>query len=87
MVSDQSCIWYLDPLAFSRYAEVQAFSATAATFGVNCDMPGLHFEDTCVSDEDCVDFPQTVCQAMPVNLGLDPGTRELPFQDWKKVTM
>ena len=57
-----------------------------ATFGVNCDMPGLHFEDTCVSDEDCVDFPQTVCQAMPVNLGLDPGTRELPFQDWKKVT-
>ena len=53
---------------------------------MNCDMPGLHFEDTCVSDEDCVDFPQTVCQAMPVNLGLDPGTRELPFQDWKKVT-
>ena len=46
-------------------------------------MPGLHFEDTCVTDEDCVDFPQTVCRSMPVNMGLDPGTRELPFDKWK----
>jgi len=58
-------------------------SSTAASFGVNCDMPGLHFDDTCVSDEDCVDFPQTVCRAMPVNKGLDPGTRAVPFEEWK----
>ena len=47
-------------------------------------MPGLHYEDTCVSNEDCVDFPETVCRAMPVNPGLDPGTRALPFKEWKK---
>jgi len=58
-------------------------SATAASFGVNCDMPGLHFEDTCVTNEDCVDFPQTVCRDMPVNPGLDPGTREKKFEEWK----
>ena len=40
-------------------------------------------QDTCVSDEDCQDFPETVCQAMPVNPGLDPGTRENPFAEWK----
>jgi len=28
-------------------------------------------------------FPETVCQAMPVNPGLDPGTRENPFSEWK----
>ena len=63
---------------------MENYLATAATFGVNCDMPGLHDEDTCVSDEDCVDFPQTVCQAMPINPGLDPGTRAVPFESWKK---
>ena len=26
------------------------FSGTSASFGVNCDMPGLHFPDTCVTD-------------------------------------
>ena len=31
----------------------------SAQFGVNCDMPGLHFEDTCVTDEDCSEFPNT----------------------------
>ena len=25
-------------------------SGTSASFGVNCDMPGLHFPDTCVTD-------------------------------------
>ena len=58
-------------------------AATSAYFGVNCDMPGLHFEDTCVSNDDCDEFPETVCQAMPVNKGLDPGTRSVPFEDWK----
>ena len=32
---------------------------TRADFGVNCDMPGLHFDDTCVSDDDCSEFPNT----------------------------
>jgi len=58
-------------------------AATAAYFGVNCDMPGLHFEDTCVTNDDCTDFPETVCQSMPVNKGLDPGTRSIPYQKWK----
>ena len=30
-------------------------------------------------DDDCEDFPNTVCRNSPVNSGLDPGTRELPF--------
>ena len=58
---------------------------TSASFGVNCDMPGLHFEDTCVTDDDCTEFPETVCQWMPVNTGLDPGTRALDYQQWKEV--
>ena len=37
------------------------------------------FTDTCVEDDDCEDFPNTVCRNSPVNSGLDPGTRELPF--------
>ena len=32
---------------------------TKADFGVNCDMPGLHFDDTCVTNDDCSDFPNT----------------------------
>ena len=31
-------------------------------------------------DEDCEDFPNTVCKNTPVNIGLDPGTREIPFK-------
>ena len=65
------------------YFGLTVSDSASAQFGVNCDMPGLHFEDTCVTDEDCLDFPQTVCQSMPVNMGLDPGTRELPFDKWK----
>ena len=60
-------------------------SQTVASFGVNCDMPGLHFEDTCVSDDDCTEFPETVCRSMPVNTGLDPGTRALDFDQWRQV--
>ncbi len=41
-----------------------------ASFGVNCDVPDLHFEDTCVSDDDCKDFPNTVCANVPINKGL-----------------
>jgi len=59
-------------------------SSTSAYFGVNCDMPGLHFNDTCVNDDDCVDFPETVCSAEPINKGLDPGIRRLPFDKWKE---
>ena len=60
-------------------------AGTSASFGVNCDMPGLHFEDTCVTNDDCSDFPETVCQWMPVNKGLDPGTRALDYEQWKEV--
>jgi hypothetical protein len=59
---------------------------TSASFGVNCDMPGLHFEDTCVTDNDCAEFPETVCRSMPVNRGLDPGTRALDFHQWREVS-
>jgi len=31
-----------------------------ASFGVNCDVPHLHYDDTCVTDEDCLDYPNTV---------------------------
>ena len=55
----------------------------SATFGVNCDVPNLHFSDTCVVDEDCQDFPNTVCRNVPVNVGLDPGTRRTPFDEWE----
>ena len=56
---------------------------SSATFGVNCDVPNLHFPDTCVTDEDCEEFPNTVCKNVPVNKGLDPGTRNVPFKDWE----
>ncbi len=55
----------------------------SASFGVNCDVPNLHFADTCVTDEDCKDFPNTVCRNEPVNRGLDPGTRDEPFEEWE----
>ena len=54
-----------------------------ASFGVNCDVPNLHFEDTCVTDDDCGMFPNTVCSNQPLNSGLDPGTRAVPFEDWE----
>lgn len=57
---------------------------TSASFGVSCDMPGLHFEDTCVTDQDCEEFPETKCQATPINVGLDPGTRSVPFNEWSE---
>ena len=53
-----------------------------ASFGINCDVPKLHFDDTCVSDEDCEDFPNTVCSKEPINRGLDPGSRKEPFEEW-----
>ena len=56
---------------------------SVASFGVNCDVPDLHFEDTCVSDEDCEEYPNTVCSAEPINRGLDPGTRSEPFSEWE----
>ena len=49
------------------------YAGTSASFGVNCDMPGLHFPDTCVTDSDCEEYPETVCAPSPVNPGLDPG--------------
>jgi len=57
-------------------------SGTSASFGVNCDMPGLHFPDTCVTDNDCEEYPKTTCASEPLNSGLDPGTREKPFNEW-----
>ena len=65
------------------YFGLTVSETSSAKFGVNCEMPGLHFTDTCVSDEDCEEFPNTVCQAEPVNTGLDPGTRRLPFSSWE----
>lgn len=56
---------------------------SSATFGVNCDVPNLHFPDTCVVDEDCKDFPNTACTNQPINPGLDSGTRSIPFEDWE----
>ena len=59
--------------------DVQYFALTTdeadASFGVNCDVPNLHFDDTCVTDDDCEMFPNTVCSNEPLNTGLDPGTR------------
>ena len=57
-------------------------TGTSASFGVNCDMPGLHFPDTCVTDNDCEDYPETSCGAEPLNPGLDPGIRPKPFSEW-----
>lgn len=54
-----------------------------ASFGINCEAPNLHFEDTCVEDDDCEDFANTVCSKQPVNKGLDPGARKKPFEEWK----
>ena len=56
---------------------------SSATYGINCDVPNLHYPDTCVEDTDCADIPNTVCRNDPVILGLDPGTRTLPFAKWK----
>ena len=56
---------------------------SSVSFGVNCDVPSLHFSDTCVVDEDCKDFPNTVCMNHPVNQGLDPGTRDEPYMEWE----
>ena len=57
---------------------------SSASYGINCDVPNLHFSDTCVEDEDCAGIPNTVCRNEPVNAGLDPGTRKLPFTKWKE---
>jgi hypothetical protein len=66
--------------------DVQYFALTTdqsdASFGVNCDVPNLHFEDTCVTDEDCEMFPNTLCSNAPLNPGLDPGTRDEPYVEW-----
>ena len=37
-----------------------------------------------MTDEDCEEFPATECRAEPVHPGLDPGTRRLPFLQWKE---
>ena len=67
--------------------DVQYFALTTdqsvANFGVNCDVPNLHFFDTCVTDEDCEMYPNTVCSSEPINRGLDPGTRDVPFDEWE----
>ena len=36
-----------------------------------------------MSDADCDQYPETVCAAEPLNSGLDPGTRKLPFESWE----
>jgi len=59
-------------------------SGTSASFGVNCDMPGLHFDDTCVTDSDCEEYPETECGERPLNANLDPGTRDIPFREWRE---
>ena len=41
------------------------------------------FSDTCVDDTDCKDIPHTVCRNIPVNEGLDPGTRGAAFEFWE----
>ena len=40
------------------------------------------FSDTCVDDSDCKEIPHTVCRNVPVNEGLDPGTRGTEFKSW-----
>ena len=55
-----------------------------ASFGVNCDVPNLHFDDTCVTDDDYEAFPNTVCSNAPLNKGLDPGTRGVIQCTYKK---
>jgi len=71
----------------SKFTQVAYFGLTtdqsSATYGINCDVPNLHYADTCVEDEDCRDIPNTVCRNKPVILGLDPGTRSTPFRQWK----
>ena len=42
------------------------FSGTSASFGVNCDMPGLHFPDTCVTDNGRVYTIELVNIDMPL---------------------
>ena len=72
---------------FLYFKDIKYFGLTteqsSATFGVNCDVPNLHFPDTCVTDDDCIDFPNTVCSNIPINQGLDPGTRNIPFDEWE----
>jgi hypothetical protein len=41
-------------------------------------------QDTCVTDADCDEFPETTCRPEPINVGLDPGTRRLPYSQWKE---
>ena len=41
------------------------------------------YSDTCVDDADCKDIPHTVCRNIPVNEGLDPGTRGAAFEFWE----
>ena len=39
--------------------------------------------DTCVDDNDCKDIPNTMCRNIPINAGLDPGTRSIDFKLWE----
>ena len=37
-----------------------------------------------MTDADCDEFPETHCRSEPVNPGLDPGTRRVPYRQWKE---
>ena len=47
------------------------------------DLCNYTFSDTCVDDTDCKEIPHTVCRNVPINEGLDPGTRGKAFQSWE----
>ena len=87
LVCNRGDAWFRNLLFFGKPKTSTLFGV----FGLSLkkistgDMPGLHFEDTCVTDDDCTEFPETVCQWMPVNTGLDPGTRALDYNQWKEV--
>ena len=59
------------------------YLSTHNTYGILVKMINHYlFSDTCVDDSDCKEIPHTVCRNVPVNEGLDPGTRGTEFKSW-----
>ncbi|CAB4060665.1 unnamed protein product [Lepeophtheirus salmonis] len=59
-------------------------TSSSASFGVSCEANNLHFSDTCITDEDCSEYPLTICRKEPIDSEFDQGGRDVPYDEWEK---
>ncbi|CAB4060786.1 unnamed protein product [Lepeophtheirus salmonis] len=58
--------------------------SSSASFGASCEANNLHFSDTCITDEDCSEYPKTICRKDPIDPEFDQGGRDIPYDEWEK---